>query len=260
MPKAYRPCPQFEAAGGVYQKVSSAPWDSSNEIGLDTTKQVRTFRFDAAEFVVDLFQDPVRYVASVDGTGSVVWSSSFVLAELLTRGAVPGIPVNLEGRSVIELGAGLGLCSIVCAKLGASKILATDGSEGVVELLARNAQVNLPLEPSFKAMRLQWGDLEATAPLGKFDIVVLADVTYGSNRGSWAALVATVQALCTKGTMVVWAHASRDDDSRFESPVFQSELLAPFRSAFAVSQIEPKSLHPAYAKSNLRVFSMKRRQ
>ena len=47
----------------------------------------------------------------------------------------------VTGRSVLELGAGLGLASIVCAHLGAAEVIASDRPE-FMELLQRNVDRN----------------------------------------------------------------------------------------------------------------------
>jgi predicted nicotinamide N-methyase len=49
----------------------------------------------------------------------------------------------IGGKSVLELGAGTGFLSILCAKyLGAKQVLATDGDPGVVEALETNFFLN----------------------------------------------------------------------------------------------------------------------
>ena len=47
----------------------------------------------------------------------------------------------VAGRSVLELGAGLGLASIVCAHLGAAEVIASDRPE-FMELIQRNIDRN----------------------------------------------------------------------------------------------------------------------
>lgn len=73
-------------------------------------------------------------------TGVTLWEGSFVLAEWLSRRGEPGSSEDVvdatdgawagatwEGKVGVELGAGLGLPSIVAAKLGV-KMVATDGA------------------------------------------------------------------------------------------------------------------------------------
>jgi len=290
MPKAYRPCPQFEKAGGVYQKQSKAPWESNEEIGFNSQSRERAFRF--KDFTLNIEQDPGGYVTSADGTGRVAWGSSYCLSEYLSRNyqsVITHFPADddgastqqpLQGLRVVELGAGLGMCSIACCKLGAQEVVATDGSQGTLELLERNANANL--SPSERAVlsvqRLEWSTEEAQPANpefgGPFDVVMLADVAYEANKNAWPALVATIKRLTDPALgsgeeshsasscspIVLWAHAARDDESRFESDRFQRELLGPLRKLFSVTQVDAAKLHPAYANgSNLRVFVMRRR-
>ena len=57
-------------------------------------------------------------------------------------------PETVRGKRVCELGAGLGLCSILAAKLGAASVLCTDGSEVAVENCHENVRHNLNAERS----------------------------------------------------------------------------------------------------------------
>ena len=174
LPKAYRPCPEFVNAGGVYAR------SFSTEIGFDSMKARRAFAFPDNEAVgtIEIQQDPKGYVAVGDGTGMVTWGSAFCLSDLLQRAAVSptssspgllGIPRDLSGARVVEVGAGLGLCSLVCCKLGAAEVVATDGSESVLELLKRNAAENLAPQQReggrLTIRRLRWGDAEGITAL-----------------------------------------------------------------------------------------------
>lgn len=104
----------------------------------------------------------------------------------------------VRDRSVLELGAGTGYTSILCAKyLGSSHVLATDGSHDVVACMSTNFYLNnLQDSPIIEAKELKWGQ----ALLGtehpewnggrKIDVVLGADVTY--DGPSIIALLSTV--------------------------------------------------------------------
>jgi predicted nicotinamide N-methyase len=87
---------------------------------------------------------------------------------------------------VLELGAGTGYISILCAKhLKASHVLATDGSDDVVASLATNFYLNgLEDHPKIEGKELKWGQalLGSEHPewnAGRnVDVVLGADVTY----------------------------------------------------------------------------------
>jgi predicted nicotinamide N-methyase len=98
---------------------------------------------------------------------SVLWRSGIALAHEVGE-------TDLGGRSVVELGCGLGVPSLAAARGGAD-VLATDGDEEALELLERNARENgLALATAC----VDWADAEALAERGMFDLVLAADVLY----------------------------------------------------------------------------------
>ena len=76
----------------------------------------------------------------------------------------------LKGKTVIELGCGLALPSMVCAKLGA-KVTATDFHPDVPKFLARNLKNN---KIDINYVSMDW----RKDRLGTFDFVVASDVLY----------------------------------------------------------------------------------
>jgi predicted nicotinamide N-methyase len=96
-----------------------------------------------------------------------LWPSGVALARVVAG-------LDLTGKRVIELGAGLGLPSLAAALAGAD-VLATDWADEAVALLRENAARNaLPL----RVQRVRWdepGPLLAEAP---WDVVLGADLLY----------------------------------------------------------------------------------
>ena len=70
-------------------------------------------------------------------TGMSIWRGSEVLAEYLKQN--PGI---VDKKSVLEIGAGVGLVGLTAHHLGASRVLLTDGDEKVLENLRQNVLRN----------------------------------------------------------------------------------------------------------------------
>jgi predicted nicotinamide N-methyase len=96
-----------------------------------------------------------------------VWPSGRALAEVVAERAVSGL-------SVLEVGCGLGLPSIVAALSGA-RVLATDWSPDAIELLRGNAEQNeAPLDVEVVA----WSAPEPLLARAPFDLVLAADVLY----------------------------------------------------------------------------------
>lgn len=94
-------------------------------------------------------------IACSGTTGRRTWEAALHLASFLVSSGGKSLVL---GKSIIELGAGTGFLSILCAKfLGAKHILATDGSEEVVDDLKSNLRIN-GLEGSylFDTAVLRW--------------------------------------------------------------------------------------------------------
>ena len=200
------------------------------------------------------------------GTGSAVWDAAAALADDLARdGAavalsrfwnmaedgerVTAAPERADeraddardwwrGKTVVELGAGLGTASLVAAALGA-RALATDGDETVCAMCSRNARINADavlnaardgetskcesdLENRVpECRRLFWGDDEDARAAKAWirartndktdtpDAILLADVVYGENERIWRDLVKTLRSLARAETVVILVHARR---------------------------------------------------
>jgi predicted nicotinamide N-methyase len=96
-----------------------------------------------------------------------LWSS----AEALSRFLVNKYD-TLHGKRVIELGCGLGLPSIICAKLGAD-VVATDFHPYNRRSFEKNAAANDAENIIYRQM-----DWSAPASCGTFDIVIGSDLLY----------------------------------------------------------------------------------
>lgn len=72
-----------------------------------------------------------------DGLGAKVWGVAHTLAEELVQ-----YPAVIQGRRVLEIGAGCGVNGIVAARLGAAEVVLTDVEGPVLENLARCAVMN----------------------------------------------------------------------------------------------------------------------
>jgi SAM-dependent methyltransferase len=87
----------------------------------------------------------------------------------------------------MELGCGTGLASIAACKLGAARVLATDGNPDVIDLARQNAKKN---GVTMECHVLQWGLLNAMDYVETMDLVIASDLTY--NSGTWRALAETI--------------------------------------------------------------------
>ena len=158
----------------------------------------------------------IEQVIGGTDTGSVLWSGSVLLAEHIRRRGIAA------GSSVLELGAGLGLVSIVASCLGAS-VVSTDGDAAILPVLQRNIVRNLDAShPAITVQQLWWGDVSAARALGAFDMIIGSDLVYGSDsvvgaaarEASFAQLLCTMWLLSDDGTTLVLAYRERKSVER----------------------------------------------
>lgn len=120
-------------------------------------------------------------ISAAGTTGLRTWEAALHLGQYLCMN-----PSLIRGKGVLELGAGTGYISLLCAKyLSPCQVIASDGSDDVVNNLPENFFVNGLQDASIvSAMDLKWGypllgTEEAVWNGGKpIDVVLGADVTY----------------------------------------------------------------------------------
>ena len=135
---------------------------SPDEITAALQKQWVTYKLAVTPESLSQSEEPAvkllenRSVISGAGTtGLRTWEAALHLGSYLISS--PEASSLVTGKRVIELGAGTGLLSFMCAgTLGAKQVISTDGDEGVVEALKENATYNnLKAETTFR--QLWWG-------------------------------------------------------------------------------------------------------
>lgn len=108
------------------------------------------------------------------GLGWRVWRGALTLCSLLT-------PALVGGRSVLELGAGAGLCGMHAARLGAAIVVLTDVDEALpplIENVARNG-----LEHSVSVRSLDWAT-PSVQGLACADLILGSDVCYAEEHAA----------------------------------------------------------------------------
>ena len=242
-------------------------------------RRTRTFAFPPASGV-----EPVTIAWRPAGrglaqTGLAPWDALYVLADFLCRHPVPSALPALQqlgaedsggcawqewrGRSGVELGAGVGLLSIVAARLGVSMV-ATDGDDAVLELLAENV-ASQPWEdgeavPRVRVRPLRWGApavlgaLGLTRPAG---LVLATGVVYGADPEGWAGLVDSLVQLSDEDSLVLLAHGQGAAPGlhRTEGPFF-----ARLACHFHYTALPLQTLHPDYRGSGCVVHALRRRR
>lgn len=135
-----------------------------------------------------LIEEAPNLLAAGSNVGLRTWEASLHLAQYLHSNQS-----LVAGKRIIELGAGTGLVSILCAgPLHAETVLMTDGLPHVVEVMEKNILRNCPnLFSGSAAQRLpipkvlNWADvqtiektLEIDDSVPAYDLILGADITY----------------------------------------------------------------------------------
>jgi len=130
-----------------------------------------------------------------------IWPSSTILAARLRE-------MNGEGAKALELGCGVGLCTIAARSIGFS-VLSTDYYEDALEFTRANVSRNLGVEA--RVMLVDWRHLPDN--LGRYDFLFASDVLY---EREYAILLPQImdKTLADKG----WALIA--DPGRVGVPVF----------------------------------------
>lgn len=133
------------------------------------------------------------------GVGRHLYAAATALATLLAeqKPLSPSIgKLDVAGRSVLELGCGLGLAGLAAAKCGATSVLLTDGAPASVSCAAANAKLNGWPEEVVRSARLDWDSfvtIEGAAAACKDcglgdgcwpDVILAADVCYNDTMGN----------------------------------------------------------------------------
>ena len=152
--------------------------------------------------------------------------------------------VNLIGKSVLELGAGLGLCGMVAALCGASKSVITERKPELEYLQASALRNQAALSGRGVVVHeLDWSNGETVARLerahGQVDVVLAADCistdVYGAE--SRDALLRCLKRL-VKGNAEVLLCSSKREGDGLERFVSRVEEMEAFRAIEVVKEGE----------------------
>lgn len=183
-------------------------------------------------------------------TGSVMWDSGVVLGKFLEH-ATETETVDLQGKKIVELGAGCGLAGCIAAFLGAHVIL-TDLPDRL-KLLKKNVEANLygNVRGSAVVDELTWGtdlDPDFCNPLP--DYVIGSDVIY--SEGAVTDLLKTLLDLCGTQTTVILAGELRND-------AILEYFLEAATKEFMVGRIDQKQWHPDFCSQRVVIYILLRK-
>ena len=135
-----------------------------------------------------LIEEAPNLLAAGSNVGLRTWEASLHLATYLHAH-----PDLIHNKDIIELGAGTGLVSLLCAgPLRAKSVLSTDGLPHVVESMEKNFYRNRQTllsgdheHNTLVAQVLDWGDLEnledtleISGQMPNYSLILGADITY----------------------------------------------------------------------------------
>ncbi|CAJ0600119.1 unnamed protein product [Cylicocyclus nassatus] len=179
-------------------------------------------RFAEKEKVVKIGSHIIRLQQNwnENGVAGVLWDSATVLSEYLLRNDI------VRDRRVLELGAGLGLPSIVAAKLFAFHVTATD-QPSALSLLHQNLEANLDQKQmsTVAVAPLDW----TNPPKDKLpcDVVLGADLVY--DKSVFGALKNVITWLVEGNTIMLMATKIRYPKDR--------EFYETLKDEFSVEQV-----------------------
>ena len=138
----------------------------------------------------------------------LVWPAGLALADEMQRFVV-------AGKSILEVGCGLGICSLVLQRRGAD-ITATDHHPLAEEFLRRNAALNDLPRVMFR--RGSWTSVRAD--LGRFDVIIGSDVLY--EPGHDAELMTFVARHAAADAEIILADPGRAYCGRFSAAMLRA--------------------------------------
>ncbi|PRP83196.1 methyltransferase-like protein 21D-like [Planoprotostelium fungivorum] len=135
--------------------------------------------------------------------GATVWDASIVLIKYIQN-------QNLQGKRILELGAGTGAVSIAAAFSGA-EVTATDRTN-LLPLIQQNIDLN-HVSQRVKARVLEWGDTSALESLSPpFDLVLASDVIANCYSHDLEGLMSTIHSASTTNTRIILSHELRSKE------------------------------------------------
>lgn len=175
---------------------------------------------------------------TLSSTGLTIWRAAEHLCQYIIDH-----PERFARKSICELGAGLGLVSILLDKLEiADKLVVTDGDEDTIELLIENKLNN---DCNFDTAYLLWGEHEdfLSDNIDGFDILMAADVIYEDDQ--ILPLLASVKALLKPDGEFILAFARRNVpiDKVIKAAADQYGLIA----EIVDEKLEGMSTEPIYS-------------
>ena len=167
---------------------------------------------------------------------SKVWPAAIALSEFIEEHSH-----YMQNKTVMELGAGLGLPSLLAARY-AHHVVCTDHSEEAVKTLAKSA-AHLNLR-NFESAVVDWQRLPANL---RTDVLLLSDINYEPE--SFATLKNIVNAFLDQDSVVLLSTPQR---------LMAKAFVAPFSGA--IVQSKEYAVKEGTGKTNVSVLVLKKKR
>ncbi len=141
----------------------------------------------------DVLDEKIPYWAEL-------WPSAIAMSQYLLENKD-----LLQGKSIIEIGSGLGLPSIVAGEF-ASKIVCTDYIQESLDFAKANYLLNYPTDEKIIFDILDWRNIVDVQT--KYDIIIASDVAY--ERKAIADLENCLMQLAHENSLVILSEPNRD--------------------------------------------------
>jgi|EP00945_MAST-04E_sp_MAST-4E-sp1_P000703 predicted nicotinamide N-methyase len=253
----------FSYAGQEHRKTFLAP--------------IRVFEFEKLE--KKRIKIEQQYKQGGTGLGSAVWDGAFVLGEYLQREE----PDVLKNKCVVEIGAGLGLVSIVASHMKAAQVIATDGDVNLFPMIQKNMEANGvsavlaaanngtatgQRNSSTQVLPLHWGNeteiqqVKESCTGGQVDVLLAADVVFEHDPEkqtkddlhksglTFDSLVSTFTSLSNPDTTLFLAYKHR---YRRENSFFKK-----VKEHFTLNAVSRAKIHRDFLSSKIKIYKMKR--
>lgn len=162
--------------------------------------------------------------------GHHLWNASLDISRYLQTHS----ETLVKGKTILELGAAAGVPSLVCAREGAQRVIATDyPDQPLIDILAKNIAENVKDNDVAIAQGYLWGadptDLKKHLPENKdgFDLLILSDLIF--NHQAHPALLSSMdQCLSKQSASPSVSHSQFEEEHRLThdeaNPLFPDQL------------------------------------
>lgn len=186
------------------------------------------------------------------GTGTTVWPAAHVLARYLERRRWPAGVGDMGELSVVELGAGTAAVGIVCASLGAKRVVATDYEPQLLEIAQRNAKAN-GIE-SLITKPLDWSSASGQEEGEECDVLIASECVL-PQLYPLEPLVNTIAKHMTNDNvgLVAYEHRTHPD---FDPRLRFEDLLK--SKGISLRRIPSDLLDPVYSAEDIEIWELRR--